>query len=407
MSAKRRRFCERKRGNEKTENMIEALLFDLDGTLIRTNELHAQAFAKAFQRFGFCVPAERITIEIGKGGDQLVPALLGATAEKEHGEDIRKAWKEEFLESIGQQKVAVCPGAVELLHQCRKRGLKLALATSGEPEALEALEKSSGVEWRKQFDVVITSADAPHSKPAPHILLAALEKLGLSGAATAMIGDTPYDALASRGAGVACIGVQTGGHAPDDLREAGCRVVYADTSGILADLDNALETCSPLQIALSSDKMEELMRAALEESRAALEAGEMPLGAVVANTRGDIIARAKDARRSLNDPLARAELRALVGDGSEAKIIACSLEPSVLVAGALIDCGVDSAVFALESPLDGATHRLSSPRAPGQLFPRFLAGTLPDEARALWEKWLENHPGDEFARSIVKHAQEK
>ena len=383
--------------------MIEALLFDLDGTLIRTNELHAQAFAKAFGRFGYSVPVQRITIEIGKGGDQLVPAVLGANAEEQHGEDIRKAWKEEFLETIQTQKVAVCPGAVELLHECRRRGAQLALATSGPAETLEALEKSSGVEWRKQFDAVTTSADAPHSKPAPHILLAALKKLGLSGAVCAMVGDTPYDALASRGAGVACIGVETGGHAPDDLREAGCRVVFPDTSGLLADFDNAIQTCSPLEIALSSARMEELMRAALDESRAALEAGDMPLGAVVANTRGEIIARAGDARRLLGDPLARAELRALKDAGSEAKIMACALEPSVFVTGALIACGVDSAIFALESPLDGATHRLSSPRAPGQLFPRFLAGTFPEEARALWQQWLDHHPSDEFARSVVEH----
>lgn len=385
--------------------MIEALLFDLDGTLIDTNALHAQAFATAFQRFGFSVPAERIELEIGKGGDQLVPALLGATAKRQHGEDIRKAWKEDFLELIAHQKVAVCPGAVELLHECRRRGLKLALATSGEPEALEALEKSSGVAWREQFDAVTTSKDAPQSKPAPHILLAALKNLGLSGGVCAMVGDTPYDALASRGAGVASIGVETGGHAPDDLREAGCRVVYPDTAGILAHLDETLKTCSPLEFALSSERMEELMRAALEESKAALEAGEMPLGAVVANGRGEIIAQATDARHLLKDPLACAEVRALDDAGKAARIVACSLEPSVLVAGALIECGVDAAIFALESPLDGATHRLSSPRAPGQLFPRFLGGTLPEDARALWEQWLKRHPDDAFGRSVVEHAQ--
>lgn len=387
--------------------MIEALLFDLDGTLIRTNALHAQAFATAFERFGFFVPAERIEIEIGKGGDQLVPAVLGARAESEHGEEIRTAWKEEFLELIQAQKVAVCPGAVELLHQCRRRGFKLALATSGAPDLLEALEKSSGVAWREEFDVVTTSEDAPASKPAPHILLAALQKLGVSGAVCAMVGDTPYDALASRGAGVASIGVETGGHQSDDLREAGCRVVYADTVGMLGDLDNALRVCSPLEIALSSEKMEALMRAVLEESKAALRAGEMPIGAVVADTRGEIIARAGDARQQMNDPLARAELRALTEAGKGAKILASSIEPDVLVAGALVACGVDSAIFSLESPLDGATHRLSSPRAPGQLFPRFLAGTLPDEALALWQEWLETHPNDEFARSVVEHAQQK
>jgi len=387
--------------------MIEALLFDLDGTLIVSNDLHAQAFAGAFQRFGYSVPAERIAIEIGKGGDQLVPALLGASAEEKDGEAIRRAWKELFLELISQQKVAVCEGAVELLHECRSRGLRLALATSGEPDLLEHIEAASGVAWREMFEVVTTSKDAPASKPAPHILLAALEKLQLSGAVCAMVGDTPYDALASRGAGVACIGVETGGHSADDLRVAGCRVAVPDTAAILADLDAVLKTVSPLEIALTGEKMEALMRAALEESRAALDAGEMPLGAVVADTHGEIIARARDARRAQNDPLARAELLALKQAGRAAQIVVCPIEPDVLVAGALIACGIDSAVFALESPPDGATHRIDSPRASSQLCPRFLAGTLPDEARALWEEWQARNPDDELAREIVEHAKEK
>jgi len=387
--------------------MIEALLFDLDGTLIETNALHALAFARAFQQFGYAVPADRIEIEIGKGGDQLVPALLGAHAEEKDGEAIRGAWKEQFLEIISHQKVAVCAGAVELLHECRRRGLRLALATSGEPDLLEHLERASGVAWREMFEAVTTSKDAPASKPAPHILLAALEKLKLSGAVCAMVGDTPFDALACRGAGVACIGVETGGHNADDLREAGCRVAVADTAAILADLDAILHTVSPLEIALSGEKMEALMRVALDEARAALDAGERPTGAVVADTRGEIISRARDARRAQNNQFARAERRAMEGKEFDAKIVVSLIEPDILVAGGLIVCGVDCAIFALESPLDGATHRISAPRAPNQLFPRFLGGTLPDEARALWKKWLEKNPSDEWARAIVEHAKRK
>jgi len=382
--------------------MIEALLFDLDGTLIVSNDLHALAFARAFQRFGYSVPAERIALEIGKGGDQLVPALLGATAEEKDGEAIRGAWKELFLELITHQKVAVCQGAVELLHECRARGLRLALATSGEPDVLEYIEKSSGVAWREMFEVITTSKDAPASKPAPHILLAALEKLKLSGAVCAMVGDTPYDALASRGAGVACIGVETGGHSSDDLRVAGYRVAVADTAAILADLDAVLKTASPLEITLTSEKMEELMRVALDEASRALEEGEKPMGVVVADTSGEILLSLGDYHRTQNDPLARAEVRALEEAGRAAQIVVSTLEPDLLVTGACVACGVDSIVFALESPLDGATHRIDAPRAEGQLFPRFLGGTLPDEARALWEEWLASHPDDELAREIVE-----
>ena len=387
--------------------MIEALLFDLDGTLIDTNALHARAFELAFKDYGYSVPADRIEIEIGKGGDELIPAVLGAKAEAEHGDDLRDAWERYFLEIIGKEKVAVCKGALELLHECKRRGLRLALATSGAESVLEAIEKSSGVEWRKEFETVTTSKDAPKSKPAPHILLSALEKLGLSGAVCAMVGDTPYDALASRGAGVSCLGVETGGHKGDDLRDAGCRLAYADCAALLKDLDNVLHVCSPLQFALSSGKIEGLMREALTQSKVALEAGEKPLGAIVANGRGEIIARAIDGRVSTGNALERPELRALKEAGNEAQILVCPLEPDVFAAGALIDLKVDCALFALEAPLDGATHRLSAPRAAGQSFPRFLGGTLPDEARALFQEWLKKHPEDENLKAVVEHAKPK
>ncbi|BCM90238.1 protein CbbY [Abditibacteriota bacterium] len=387
--------------------MLEALLFDLDGTLIDTNAQHARAFELAFREYGYAVPADRIKIEIGKGGDELVPALLGADAEAKDGDALRDAWERHFLEIIAKEKVAVCPGSLGLLHECKRRGYHLALATSGAESVMDALEKASGVAWREQFEVVTTSEDAPHSKPAPHILLTALHKLGLAGTVCAMVGDTPYDALASRGAGVACVGVETGGHKPDDLREAGCRIVFKDCGALLSNLDEALQTCSPLTFALSSEKIEALMREALGQSKMALEQGEFPLGAVVADAHGKILARAIDTRYSTGEPLQRAELRALQEARNGAKIVACPLEPDIFVAGALINVGMDCALFSLESPLDGATHRLSAPRAPGQKFPRFVGGTFPDESRSLLEQWQETHPDDANIRAILDHAAPK
>lgn len=387
--------------------MLKALLFDLDGTLIDTNTQHARAFELAFRDCGYFVPADRIEIEIGKGSDQLIPDLLGANAADKDEDALKEAWERHFLEIIAQEKVAVCKGALELLHECKRKGLRLALATSGAESVLEYLEKASGVEWRREFEIVTTSKDAPHSKPTPHILLAALEKLGLAGTECAMVGDTPYDALAARGAGVACIGVETGGHTADDLREAGCRAAFKDPAEFLTHLDETLQTCSPLEFALTSEKIEALMSEALKESKLALEVGEFPLGAIVANAKGEIIARATDSRQSTGDPLQRAELRALQAAGTNAKIIASPLEPDLAVAGALIALGIDCALYSLESPLDGATQRLSAPRAPGQPFPRFVAGTLPNETRALLEQWQKSHPDDENTNAILDHAKPK
>ena len=383
----------------------------MDGTLIDTNAQHARAFELAFRELGYFVPADRIEIEIGKGGDELIPAVLGASAEAKDGDALRDGWERHFLEIIAKEKVAVCNGALELLHECKRKGLRLALATSGAESVLEHLEKASGVEWRKQFEIVTTSKDAPHSKPAPHILLTAVKKLGLAGTECAMVGDTPYDALAARGAGVACIGVETGGHNADDLREAGCRATFKDAAELLAHLDETLHTCSPLEFALSSEKIEALIREALAQAKIALEQEELPLGAVVANAQGEIIVRGFDTSHSSDNSMERAELRALRAAqriaGQDAKIVACTLEPDIQVAGALIALGTDCALYSLESPLDGATQRLSAPRASGQKFPRFVAGTLPDETRALFEQWQKLFPNDENTRAILKHAKPK
>ena len=374
---------------------IEAVLFDFDGTLVDTNQLHAETFAQVFKAHGYGVPAERILPEIGKGGDKLVPSLLGQSAEKRDGEILRAEHKKRFLQKVAAQKTTIFLGAPELLRALKKRGLRLALATSAEPEMLAAIEKSSGIKWRDEFEIVTTSADAKESKPAPDILQVALQKLNLSPAQCAFIGDTPHDAKAARGAGVACFGVESGGHSSADLREAGCRAVYENCDAILNELDHVLELASPLKFSLSQSELERIMRAALQAAQDGMKNGEVPIGAAIANGRGEILVASCNRMNETGRKTAHAELMAFE-DGEDKisleendLIVASTLEPCVMCGGALMLSGVDTVIFGLEAPFDGATHRVSAPRSPESQFPRFIGGILANESRALLQEWLD------------------
>ena len=103
---------------------IQALLFDLDGTLIDTNLIHARAFEKAFEANGYRVAVDRIAIEIGKGGDLLVGAILGASANEKDGDKIRDSWEKHYLELVKAEPLKVFEGALEIIERAKNAGCK-------------------------------------------------------------------------------------------------------------------------------------------------------------------------------------------------------------------------------------------------------------------------------------------
>ena len=223
---------------------VNGMIFDIDGTLVDTNPAHVAAWRRAFKRLGYDVPVERLVVEIGKGGDKLVPSILGEEAEKRHGDALRKAQKEEFLAIAKRQHFRIFPGVPELFRALKNRGIRTALATSSDPKHLDGTLASAGVDLRSMADVVVTKSDAGASKPDPDLVVVAVEKLNLSPAQCAMVGDTIYDAQACQSAGVAFIGVLSGGTGEPALLEAGARAVFRDVAHLLVELDRVLEIVS-------------------------------------------------------------------------------------------------------------------------------------------------------------------
>ncbi len=220
--------------------MIKAVIFDIDGTLMDTNHLHILAWERAFKRGGYSVPPERIAVEIGKGGDHLVPAILGdpqSKADEEEQERIRKAHDDEYTKIVNQAKPF--PSAEQILARLRQRGLKIALATSASEQEVERY--LDYLEADKNVDVIVNKSDVESSKPAPDVFAVALKKLGLQAEQAVAVGDTPYDISAARKVGLACVALLSGGFDRAQLEPEGPIAIFADVAELQAHLNELVE----------------------------------------------------------------------------------------------------------------------------------------------------------------------
>ena len=212
--------------------MTEAILFDVDGTLVDTNDLHAGAWQQAFRRFGVELPFEKVRAQIGKGGDNLIPALLPpdlVEARQKEIEDFRsELFRHDYL-----PRAAPFPGVRSLFERLYADGLKVVLATSaGEAE----LDFHVGVIGCADLIFAATSRDdVERSKPCPDIFEAALAKVAPLGADQALVvGDSPWDIKAAVKVGVRAIGVRCGGFPDEDLKEAGAAAILDGPEDLLA-----------------------------------------------------------------------------------------------------------------------------------------------------------------------------
>src|SRR5688572_3612712 len=273
---------------------IEGILVDLDGTLIDSNPVHIAAWVEALRRHGYVIAPDRVSLEIGKGGDQLVPSVLGRAIDETEGETLRRLQGEIFATLAGRVGLPVTLGAEDLLAALRARGLKIVLVTSSGDAHLEVAERASGVFWRDLVDHVVGADQVPRTKPAPDLIAAALDRLALSPTQCALIGDTRWDAIAAARAGVASVGLTVGGQEASALHAAGARIVCRDPAELLATLERALTRLSPGALRLDRGVLVHLMRHAITAAEEALLAGEVPIGAVLVDGDGAVIGRGHD-----------------------------------------------------------------------------------------------------------------
>lgn len=216
--------------------MIKALLCDLDGTLVQSNWLHAEAWQKTFGAIGIHLDLEDVRRQIGKGGDELIPVFVPWWKRKHVAEPLKKLRKFLFQTEF-RHRVQPLPRARDFLLKLQQAGIRVALASSAPEDDLLFYKHLVGMDHL--IDVQTSADDAKRSKPHPDIFASTLKSLGLEPHEVLALGDTPWDAEAAGKANIWTIGVETGGWSRQDLLAVGCVEVYASVADLLDHFDQS------------------------------------------------------------------------------------------------------------------------------------------------------------------------
>ena len=218
--------------------MIKAVIFDIDGTLVDSVDLHARAWQETFRRFGKEIPYEQVRHQIGKGGDQLMPVFFSKEELKKFGDKMEK-YRGELFKRKYLPEVRPFERVRELFEKLKDEGFRLALASSAKEEELAVYKKLARIEDLVEEET--SSDDADKSKPHPDIFAAVLERLGdIVPLEALVVGDTPYDAEAAGKLGLRTLGMLSGGFPEAELKRAGCVQIYKDPADLLARYEETL-----------------------------------------------------------------------------------------------------------------------------------------------------------------------
>lgn len=218
---------------------LKAIFFDIDGTLVDSNEFHLMAWEEAFRDHGHHVPQDQIRVQIGKGADQLIPALLPDLDEKvrktiadRHGEIFRTRYL---------RQVKPFPHATDVIEMLHAKGKKVLLASSADRAEVDHYGQLLKV--GPMLTGTVSNDDVQNSKPAGDIFAAALAQVfPMAASETFAVGDTPYDVESAARSNVKTIALRSGGFSGEILAEGGAPYIYASVKELFDKFDS-----SPLQ----------------------------------------------------------------------------------------------------------------------------------------------------------------
>jgi len=199
----------------KPQFMVKALILDLDDTLIDSHDAHVKSYEEVFNEMGLSINRVLLEREFGKISEDIIKTLIPGLPKL----GIKRAVlakRKLFLKHLDLVKPERC--ADEFLKNASRKYF-LAIATSTSRRELLAVLKLFG--WRDYFKVLLTSYEVLRPKPSPDLLLRTAELLGVSVSDCIFIGDSIFDALSARNAGMPFIGVETGSFSNEDFSRLG------------------------------------------------------------------------------------------------------------------------------------------------------------------------------------------
>ncbi len=214
---------------------MQALVFDLDGTLVDTVYAHVFAWQRAFAEVGLPIDGWRIHRRIGMSGGLFARAAAreaGRPLSPDEVKTLQARHGELFRELLPERRPL--PGAVELLRELREQRVVHGIATSGRRPEIDASLETLGV---GPETVVVERGDVQRAKPEPDLFLTCAERLGVASLECFVIGDATWDLLAARRAGMLSVGLLSGGYGEDELTRAGAFRVYRDADELRESLD--------------------------------------------------------------------------------------------------------------------------------------------------------------------------
>lgn len=193
-----------------------AVLLDLDGCLIDSNDAHARAWSAALARFGRRVPAARLRGEIGKGGSEILRDLVTPAEHHLLAPAMGSLATELFLKAF--PRVRPVPGAAAAVGAMRRAGIAIVLASSADREVVERAIARLRIEPSL---LGFTSADdVKKAKPFHDVFALAIQRFRLAARRPVAVGDTPYDIAAAHQIGVPCLALRSGGFPERTLARA-------------------------------------------------------------------------------------------------------------------------------------------------------------------------------------------
>jgi HAD superfamily hydrolase (TIGR01509 family) len=213
---------------------LRGVLFDVDGTLVDSNDAHARAWVAALAEAGRPATLPQVRRLIGMGGDKILPRLGGAAIGEEQAAQIEDRRRDIFIEKE-LPRIRAFPGARDLLVFLRDQGLACTVASSGSPRDLHLLIERARV--RDLLELPAPDEPREPSKPDPDVVVQALERIGCPPEEAVFIGDTPYDVEGGCRAGVGVIAFRSGGWPDVHLR--GALAIYDGPRHLLDEFERS------------------------------------------------------------------------------------------------------------------------------------------------------------------------